>query len=465
MDSDDERFVAACKQGDAGAARALLPCFATDPDLLAVVDRWSSLDELVPFLVERAHVLHTFDVVPLSRWVEHHLWEADPRNLVDAGSEDARGRTPAQVARESGHAAIAAMCEEREDRPVPKAHWSRPYNRPEQEAFLAAAASGDVATLRTLFDADPTVVATRTKWGMPGSYQVGTQGSDDAAANDAVIDLLLEAGDPDPYQGLCGACWWGADGVVRTWLDRGIPAEDPARRSAALPFAAMATRFNEMSDPESFPFIVDALLTAGADPGRADRFGWTPFGMAQGPVREQLVAAGAAAVEVDPAAAEIRKAIGLRDVAELVAQGRADPERLRFRDREGCLSALLAACYAGHPDAAAALADLLPYGPDVDEAAALGDPGVLREALDRTIGAPSGPWIQANPPPSAPLHHAAWFGHLEAVELLLAAGYPAVGMHRPDVAGDHHGPEPTHRDRAEQLVLPWQRDAAAPRAG
>jgi hypothetical protein len=158
--------------------------------------------------------------------------------------------------------------------------------------------------------------------------------------------LLLEAGDPDPVDGLCGACWWGGDDVIYALLEVGVAVENRARERSALHFAAVASRFNDMLEPERLVPIVEALLDAGADPNWLDLYGWMPCGMSVGPVRELLCNRGATDVDARPGLAAFTELVRSNAGEDIVAVAKRDPDLLRHRDQQTDSSAILSALFA-----------------------------------------------------------------------------------------------------------------------
>lgn len=100
----------------------------------------------------------------------------------------------------------------------------------------------------------------------------------------------------------------------------------------------------------------------------------------------------------------------------VVEQMLRDEPALADQERDG-ISPLRAAAYAGHPDLANRL-EALGAHPDLFDAAALGDLDGVRTRLDED---PDGATAIAGDGFSA-LHLAAWFGHPEVAQLLLARG-------------------------------------------
>ncbi len=310
-------------------------------------------------------------------------------------------------------------------------------NTPLEEAFLFACQWGQSARVRDFLERDPSLIRARTMWGLgplylPGAY--GSEGSLETAL------LLFEAG-ADPYDGIGGPCWWGATEMILALLERGAPPEDRAHRDSGLWNACAATSYNDPDHPEAWLPIIHGLLDAGADPNLAGRFGVTAWGLAHERIQPLLAARGARPVPRHPGLREFQEALhaGAAGVEQLAA---ADPELLELYDDRvsGCSPALEVLL-----DGRQALAErwiLHKGGADLNEAAALGDSGRVCELLDRE--GVKGPRAGSGPD-DVPLHLAAWCGHAEVVEVLLARGYSLATVNDADVAGTFQGP-PALRD-------------------
>jgi ankyrin repeat protein len=108
--------------------------------------------------------------------------------------------------------------------------------------------------------------------------------------------------------------------------------------------------------------------------------------------------------------------IDAEDTAEVRRLIEADPSLAASRDERG-VSALMRALYRGDRGTAGAIREQLP-ALDVWEAATAGDVDRLRELLD----ADPSHARSYSPDGFTPLHFAAFFGHADAVGLLLANG-------------------------------------------
>ncbi len=454
-------FVNACCAGKGAEALSALHSHPEHELVVEQVAQWGTTEELVEFLVEHHHLLHAFGAEPVTTWIRHHLWEANRLNVCDFDTPDDRGRFVADVAVQSGHDDLARLIRARQPATVPRINWALASNTPRQESFLKACESADAVQLRGMLQDDPSLVQTRTKWGMTPIYCVGGYGSDDAQRNRETTRLLLEAGDPDPVDGLCGACWWGGGDVIYELLEAGVAVEDRNRERSALHFAAIASRYNDMLQPEQLVPIVQTLLDAGADPNWPDLYGWMPFGMSAGAVREILRKRGATEEKVCPGLEAFTELVRSGASEGIVAAAKRDPDLLRFRDEQTCSSPILSALFADDRELAHRLAAIKPVGVDLDEAAALGDVALTGSALERTPGAPDGPRWLAIERPGRPLHLAAWFGHYEVAELLLERGYSPGDTNQADVAGHFVGPEqvrettPLHlaAERGHRLIV------------
>jgi uncharacterized protein len=118
----------------------------------------------------------------------------------------------------------------------------------------------------------------------------------------------------------------------------------------------------------------------------------------------------------DTAAERVFALIEASDVTELRAVLADDPSAAEARRADG-MSALLWACYQDEMEAVSALLDANPRL-DVFEAAALGRTDVLRAELDRNPGLA----LEFAEDGFTALGLASFFGHREAVELLLSRG-------------------------------------------
>ena len=421
-------FRLACLNGRRQAARLLVP------------EGWFDPEALVEALLEGRHLL-TWDQGDTAwDWAEEQLMLADPLNLFDLRLRDPRGRTVADAAREGGHDALAAVIEGRVwggARRVPPERVWQPKNTPLEEAFLFACQWGQTARVRDFLERDPTLIDARTMWDLgplylPGAY--GSEGSVDTAL------LLLEAG-ARAYDGISGPCWWGATRMVLALLERGAPPEDRAGRDSGLWSACAATSYNDPDHPEAWLPIIEGLLDAGADPNLAGRFGVTAWGLAHERIQPVLAARGARPVSRHPGMREFQEALraGAAEVEQRVA---VDPELLElYDDRVSGCSPALEALLDGRRGLGERFIERK-SGADLNEAAAFSDAGRVRELLDRE--GVTGPRAGAGPE-DIPLHLAAWCGHAEVVELLLARGYSLATVNAADVAGTYQGP-PALRD-------------------
>ncbi len=421
-------FRLACLGGRRTAARILAP------------DGWLEREALVETLLEGRHLL-TWDTGETAwDWAAAQLMLADPLNLFDLSLRDARGRTVAGAAREGGHQRLASRIERRlpsgERRVAPERVW-RPMNTPLEEAFLFACQWAQTPRVRDFLGQDAALINARTMWDLgplylPGAY--GSEGSVDTAL------LLLDAG-AEPYDGIGGPCWWGATEMVLALLERGAPPEDRAGRDSGLWNACAATSHNDPDRPEAWLPIIEGLLDAGADPNLAGRFGVTAWGLAHERMQPLLERRGARPVPRHPGLREFQEALraGAADLERRVA---ADPELLElYDDRVSGCGPALEVLLDGRRDLAERWCDRK-GGADLNEAAALGDADRVGELLDRE--GVKGPRAGAGPE-DVPLHLAAWCGHAEVVELLLARGYSLAALNEADAAGTYQGP-PVLRD-------------------
>lgn len=200
-------------------------------------------------------------------------------------------------------------------------------------------------------------------------------------------------------------------GVPPTWWQRGAPPELENSFESGLLHACAASRFNDYAEPEHWLPIIDALLDAGANPNIPNRYEVTPWGFAADELREHLEAHGAEPVGQ---AQGLEEFFAADDHTKVQLAG-ARPELLRLYDYESGCSAALHALLVGKRDTGERLI-AMKRGPDLNEAVALGDVGVLRGLLD--AGGPTGPRAGASPE-GAPLHIAAALGHGDAAELLI----------------------------------------------
>ena len=270
-------------------------------------------------------------------------------------------------------------------------------------------------------------------WGMLPIYMPGAFGAERLLESAGV---MIEAG-ARPWDGLPGAAWWGGERVVREMLARGAPAEDRREIHSPLLMAACASRYNDPDNAAGWIGIVEALLEAGADPSHADRWGLTAWGFAHDVVREVLERRGVPAVAHHPGLEPYLEAVRAKAAPAIRERVRADPELLRFYDRETGCTAILHLLLEEDEELATELLEIRGE-PDDLEAAALGRIDVLEGHLDRTgIVGPRMGSLPAGPA----LHLATWFGQVETVRMLLERGFSVAGSNGPDIAGDHLGPE------------------------
>ena len=127
----------------------------------------------------------------------------------------------------------------------------------------------------------------------------------------------------------------------------------------------------------------------------------------------------------------------------------ADAKLLTARDKAG-RSPVLAAAYAGHPRLAERLADRVgPEGLGLFDAAAVGEPAVVRRKLSE------GWEIEDRSDDGyTPLHMAAYFGRLDVARLLLQRGADpnAVASNDSRVTPLHSAVSARHRDLAGLLL-------------
>lgn len=371
-------------------------------------------------------------------WAFEQLELADPMNVFDFTTLDGQGRTLRDAAHSGGNHATVELVAQRAgaaapSRQVDPARVWRAANSARQERFMFACQWGQTSRVAAFLAEDPSLVHTRTMWGMNSLYLPSAYGS---AGSTATGLLLLDAG-ADPYDAIVGGCWWGSTELVLALLQRGAPAELPASHESGLLNAAAATRYNEPQNHEHWLPIIHGLLDAGADPNLADRFGRTPWSFANDAVRPTLEQRGAAPTELAPQLSNLRGHVesGTTAAVDIAAPS---PELLDYYDPVSGCTPPLAALLSGHDDLAERLFALKP-ALDLNEAAALGDLHRLQSALDERdiVGARAGIG-----PEDAPLHFAAWRGQAEAAELLIARGYSPAAVNRCDDAGRHQGSPP-----------------------
>jgi ankyrin repeat protein len=161
---------------------------------------------------------------------------------------------------------------------------------------------------------------------------------------------------------------------------------------------------------------------------------------------------------------EMIRSVKQGDAARVRALLEDDPSRARARDENG-VSALLVARYYGQLEAVGLLREASP-DLDVFEAAALGDTAALAELLDAEPDLVNA-W---SPDGFSPLQLASFFGHAEAVALLLQRGAETGAVSRNELrvaalhsacASPENGADPATVRRIVRLLLDNGADAAA----
>lgn len=425
---DDERrraFRLACLNGARDAAIALAP------------SAWCSPEALTDALLSARHLLTWDEGETAWDWARYQLELADPANLFEFGTPDGQGRTLVARINDAGLKGVLPNVPPLAHRSPPDQPW-RPHNSVNEEAFMFACQWGQTERVSAALTAEPALINTRTMWHMGALYLPGAYSSDGSTATAL---LLLDAGAP-PYDGIGGPAWWGSADMVATLLERGAPPELEDSFESGLLHACAASRFNDYAPPQHWLPIIDALLDAGANPNFPNRYGVTPWGFAADELRQHLESRGAEPAGQVPGLEEFSAA---DDQTKAQLAG-ARPELLRLYEFESGCSAALHALLMGKRDAGEQLI-AMKSGPDLNEAAALGDVGVLRGLLD--VAGRTGPRAGASPE-GAPLHIAAALGHGDAASLLVERGYSPFAPNGPDVAGDYIGPAsmrdttPTH---------------------
>lgn len=380
----------ACRSGDRQRVADLL-LSAEDAEVKRLVAGIGGPRAMARFLVQRQHILHepSEEGASLASWLAEHLREAEPMHLMHV--HDALA-----IAEDGGHEAIVWRLKAHLKflQPPDPTRWSRKWNTPEQEAFLAACKAGDPDAVRDALDGDEALVHSVNKWGQDGATLVGAYGSD---RGHEVVPMLVEAGLRKSAKPFLSACWWGAEPVVRVLIDCGFPTHE-AIDDDALWTAAVATRLNGLSI-EVFEPIAAMLVEAGADVSPVNRWGTTAWGIALEEARPVLEKLGA-----EPRAKGVAKYDASTGCSGVVASGEGEGEL------------------------------------DLNEAAAVGDVERVRTLLDEVYRLE--PVLQGHGSPERPLHVAAWHGRVKVIFMLISEyGYSPGAVNRAFIDGQHVGPK------------------------
>lgn len=446
----DERVDAlffACRGAHAGVVRWILArAERDDVELRRLIGGFGDVEELATFLIERRHTLHRFEEHLLSEWVGEHLVEADPRNVQDLAAVCEDEGCALERARQGGHAEVVRRLQAyrlRGERAVARGEWSRPFATPREERFLRACQHGPLQRIEQMLAEDPALAGAMNPWGQNGLDLQAAYGPPHAV--DAVA-LLCRAGTPCS-EALVAAAWWGTAGVLEALAEHGSGWQ-PERVDTALWTLAVATRFNQLDQPDRLRRMLGLLLRLGADVDAANRFGVTAFGIAAPAMRSLWVEFGATAAEEVPELEDFHEDLDRVDGAALVARLEERPELLRYyRAGSGC-SPLLEVLRHQDFD----LLDLLlPFRPrpDRNEAAALGDLAAVQRGLKEHR---MRPWSYGHGEPERPLHFAALHGRTEVARELLAAGYSLARINDAEVDGSYVGWDEMHERTPLQIA-------------
>lgn len=440
-------FQLACLGGREATARTLLElALADDPDLAESVDLEFGHAELLRFLLETRHLLISSPELldTLGEWVQEHLSRADPANLLDVGTPDRDDHTAEELARAHGHSDLAAMLADRTP-PAPRRvrpeRLCRPHDDPETTLFLHACQRAHVHAIDTALERRPELIHARTPFGLTAAAMLASHRGADALE---AFEILRARGLEDLRPILRMASWWGVSATVRWVLQHASFDGETLAREGLLP-AAAATRHNGIGEPMDWWAILENLLDAGADPHATDAHGRTAYGFADETVRPRLVERGVPERTHHEGLRTFQDALLADDRRQVLERAAQDPRLLTVRDDRGngCTPVLHAVLHDDVPFARE-LAALLPFPLELHDAVALADPDAMRAALER-LGVPAIGAHFGSSPPGAPLHVAAWCGHLVlARELVERYGYSFASENDGGTTGVCIGPEPFH---------------------